>query len=354
MPYSDWMSAYQGRALADMHMPGAHDAGTIRDKVELTAMGSVSNSVTQDLSIRDQLRCGTRFFDLRLKVKDEQVVAHHTTGGQGAYGTKSFDQTIAEVDRWCGRHPTEVVIIRISHTSSDTNVATIIKDSATSNLHTGTGNLCTKTLGEIVAAGGGLICILEQKEFGRLIDQKNGIHAFSKFKDGGANDKGIASCGIYEGTHKLEKVVTNGLKGSYEHNSKHNPGAKDHLWQIYWQKTYKNPWSSTGISQGTKKIATIKNGTVHGGTHAATAHMIKLMNGHQIRSGAHFEDEDYEVGKDGKNKVMWSTTDFRNFMLPNIISYDFVNETTNKLIIDLNTRQRQQHQDVEEEEEALI
>ncbi|MEM9783918.1 MAG: hypothetical protein AAF899_15785 [Pseudomonadota bacterium] len=342
MAFKDWMANYQNRRLAEVHMPGAHDAGTMRDKIELVGTAaSVSNSVTQDLSIRDQLRAGTRFFDLRLKVRNDKVVAHHTTAGVGAYGTTSFDDTIQQVDRWCARHPTEVVILRISHTSTDTNVSRIIRSSVARNgnrggkLHTGTGNLCTKTLGEITGAGGGLVCILEEKTFGASINQAQGIHAFSKWQNGGANARGISVCGCFEGSHKLEKVITNGLTGSYEHNQFHN--SQDHLWQVYWQKTYFNPWHGTGIHLGAKKEATFSKGKMHGGTHAATSHMIHLMNGENLRG------EDYVVGKQGRREVTWSTVQSRNFLLPNIISYDFVNETTNALIIELNKRARLAH-----------
>jgi hypothetical protein len=42
-----------------------------------------------------------------------------------------------------------------------------------------------------------------------------------------------------------------------------------------------------------------------------------------------------------KPKVMYSTQAFRNYALPNIFSYDFVNEETNKVIIRMNDPSRQ-------------
>lgn len=39
-----------------------------------------------------------------------------------------------------------------------------------------------------------------------------------------------------------------------------------------------------------------------------------------------------------QKQVMYSTLDFRNYVLPNVISFDFVNPELNELIIELNDR----------------
>ena len=72
--------------------------------------------------------------------------------------------------------------------------------------------------------------------------------------------------------------------------------------------------------------------------------MIRLMNTHAGDGG-----EDYTVQKEKSHtegffrkkvvdqpKVLMSTLPARNFMLPNIFSYDFVNVVENQKIIDLN------------------
>ena len=84
MAQADWMAAYQGRTLGELHLPGSHDAGTSKDYIDLTAAGTKSNAATQSLTITQQLMAGTRFFDLRLAEHGGKVVAHHTTAGQGA------------------------------------------------------------------------------------------------------------------------------------------------------------------------------------------------------------------------------------------------------------------------------
>src|SRR5215203_4137335 len=144
MAQTDWMAQYQDRRLGDMHLPGSHDAGTTKNFIDKTAGGTDSNAATQDLTIAQQLVVGTRFFDLRLASHKKQVVAHHTTAGQGAYSSTSVDDVLESAAAFCKAHTTEVVIFRISHTSMATNAHQIAKLSGRGALHKGTGNLCDK------------------------------------------------------------------------------------------------------------------------------------------------------------------------------------------------------------------
>ncbi len=344
MALIEWMKNYGNVKLGELHMPGSHDAGTSEKYIDLTMGGSNSNAATQSLTIAQQIGVGTRFFDLRLATHNNKVVAHHTTAGQGAYSKVPVDDVLKDAADFCDQHRSEVVIFRISHTSGKTKADEIAIASAGARLHKGTGNLCLKTLSEITRDGN-LICIFDDAEF--TVDQKKGIHGYSKFKNAG-NDTGIATCGCYSGTHKLDEVICNGLKGQYLHNSQHG-NTHDHLWQVYWQKTYKNPVSSTGIRGGATKGANfnVKDGKAHGGTHAATGYMISLMKGlgnPQAETAYKVQSKETK-GVFSKNvvqpEVMYSTRAFRNYSLPNIFSYDFVNEETNKVIVRMNDKSLQ-------------
>lgn len=96
MALTDWMKLYQNRTLGALHMPGSHDAGTGKDHIDLTTMGSVSNAATQSLTIIKQIEAGTRFYDLRLAEHGNRVVAHHTTVGQGAFSRVGVDQVLKD------------------------------------------------------------------------------------------------------------------------------------------------------------------------------------------------------------------------------------------------------------------
>ena len=295
MALSDWMKQYPNTRLGELHMPGSHDAGTSEGYIDLTTAGTVSNSATQNLTISQQINVGTRFFDLRLASHNKKIVAHHTTAGQGAYSKIAVDDVLKDAADFCDAHRSEVVIFRISHTSGKTKADEIAIASAGARLHKGTGNLCLKTLAEI-ARDGNLICIFDDAKF--KIDQAKGIHGYSKFK-GSGNGAGVATCGCYSGTHKLDEVICNGLKGQFQHNTQHG-NTHDHLWQVYWQKTYTNPLHSSGIETGTKKRAVYnrRDHKVHGGTHASTEFMIGLMKG----LGRNSAKEDYVVEKEESHR----------------------------------------------------
>jgi hypothetical protein len=344
---ADWMGQHQKKRLGEMILPGSHDAGITEKYLDLTIGGSVTNAVTQSLSFRDQLRAGTRFFDLRLSTRGGQVVPQHTTAGLGGYSTRGIDNELAKIDRWCSRHKTEVVIIRVSHTSASTKIDEIITKSCTRSLHKGSGNLCKKKLEDIVKVGGGLVLVLDHEKFGGVINQKKGLHSFAKHKKIPDNPDGLSTCGVYTKTNALHNVIRNGLSGQYIHNTHHS--KNDHLWQVYWQKTYLNPLHARGIQGGTRRHElSEKGGKVHGGTQASTDYMIRLMQGHNDVNlpGKGFQYQKQKTKKKWvglrrkkeitQEKVLYSTEMARRFCLPNIISYDFVNEEVNQLIINLN------------------
>jgi len=289
-------------------------------------------------------------------VNKKQVVAHHTTAGQGAYSKTGVDEVLFRAAQFCRAHPSEVVIFRISHTSAEkTKAHEIAIASGGDTLHTGSGNLAEKTLADI-ASEGNRVCIFDEEKFGPYIDQSKGIHGFSKYTLGSqGNPRGLSCCGCYSRTHELHDVVSNGLRGHYKHNVDHGHRHK-HLWQVYWQKTYVNPVSTTGIEDGTKKDAYYlhQDGTttVHGGTHAATRHMIRLMQGLGRKQGEDYVVQKKETHREGllrrkvtdADQVLYSTLDLRNYSLPNIFSYDFVIEATNRRIVRMNEKNLQANQ----------
>lgn len=350
MPLSYWMDTYQSRRLNQLIMPGAHDAGTAKGHINKTLFGSDSNSATQDKTFWQMLECGVRFFDVRLKVSGNKVVAHHTTAGQGAKSKDSIDESMGRISDWCYGHRSELVIVRISHTGANTRADQIVRASVHEDvLNTTEGNLCAKTVGEITRDGN-LVVILEESVFGASINPKLGLHGFKKHSPGSGNyDRGIMVCGSYKGTHTIGQVISTGLGGQAEHSLYHGAGPNcGHLWQLYWQKTYVNPVSSTGIERGTKKAMSIDDkGKVHGGTHATLDYMINLMLGTAKVDGAYHWDEKTKkksripfVGKTTveRHAGVYLSEAAKSYTLPNIISYDFVDETVNQRIIDLNSK----------------
>jgi hypothetical protein len=364
----DWMGNYPDKTLGEIIMPGSHDAGTYAGGSDLKGFGATAkNSITQTSSIPVQVTEGVRFFDLRLKATGKgvtrKVVAHHTTAGIGAYGSEAVDDILSAVSLWCKVHTSEIVIIRITHTDVKTGIADIVKNSDPGDrLHKSAlnTNLCKKKLSEI-AASGNLVVLLDEKKFSGHIDPTLGLHPFRKFK-GMVTKGGIETCGIYQGGHALDDIVCAGLKGQYEHSQNHHADQHDHLFQVYWQKTYKNPLDSKGIKGGVDKKSVYRpsDGNVHGGTHGATKFLLQKMKNlgspmSDAEERALFKGNptstpktDWKLGKVGgffnKKNVMYSTCAVRQIHMPNIVSYDFTNEETNKIIIGFNTPSLLAHQ----------
>lgn len=97
---SYWQSFIKDDALLrNIAMPGAHDAGT---------NGMIWFCETQDRTVLDQLRCGTRYFDLRPKMKDGKCLIYHGPG----YGAE-LEGILADVSRFIDDNPSEALILDI-------------------------------------------------------------------------------------------------------------------------------------------------------------------------------------------------------------------------------------------------
>ncbi len=127
----DWMTTYyyliKDKLLKDIVIPGTHDSGTavisennavfsrdgrVPDVRGLSKIASkiVPWSKTQDLTIKEQLDIGVRFFDFRVSVEEnnELYLSH------GLRGEKLSDSLKAITDFYeKNKHPKELVIIKV-------------------------------------------------------------------------------------------------------------------------------------------------------------------------------------------------------------------------------------------------
>lgn len=97
---SDWQSMIKDDTLLkQVAMPGAHDAGTA---------GMAWFSETQDRDIAGQLACGTRYFDLRVKMKKGECRIYH-----GPAYSLYLKDILRDVRDFLQANPTECVILDI-------------------------------------------------------------------------------------------------------------------------------------------------------------------------------------------------------------------------------------------------
>ncbi len=325
--------------LKQITMPGSHDA-TIYDGADFTKTGitkymvSRNKSITQSGSIAHQCQLGSRFFDVRLKLADGVVRGYHQTAGQGGVGA-SADKILDDVDDFLRGRASEFVILRISHTSRDTDIVNHVLNHRIANrLYKGTGNVANARIGDL---RGKAICIFDAKKFGfkknRLmkdkasqLSQANGIHAFHKYSAGATYDDGLGVCGCFKGSSSINEVLGNAVQGAEEHACH----ADDHLFFMYWQQTYGNVEANT--KQASIGIKTVKGQPkLTGGTHANTPGMIKLMQQKSALNAA-YRPKDMDP-------ALWQsvvTTRGDRMCLPNVISYDFINAKTSEEIVLIN------------------
>lgn len=97
---SYWQSYIKDDALLrNVVMPGSHDAGTA---------GMPWFSETQDRDIADQLACGTRYFDLRVKEKDGECRIYH-----GPAYSLYLKDILRDVRDFLNENKTETVILDV-------------------------------------------------------------------------------------------------------------------------------------------------------------------------------------------------------------------------------------------------
>lgn len=129
---SNWMKAYDNRSLRQITLPASHDSAMSNVK-DFDMAGSCSvganyaNTRTQKFDIATQLRAGVRMFDVRpiYNHLSGEIYSHHgdTKGDMG--DTKgdmmlgcmghSFDHVLTSIRDFVRDHPSEVVILDLSH-----------------------------------------------------------------------------------------------------------------------------------------------------------------------------------------------------------------------------------------------
>ncbi len=114
---ASWMkSLSDDKKLNQIIMPGSHDSGMaeIHNVPFGTAWMQVPYTVTQAVSIGEQLLCGARYFDIRIRNLNGVLFTYHRTsvlGGEGQSVASIFHQVRVFLETF----PSETVIFKISH-----------------------------------------------------------------------------------------------------------------------------------------------------------------------------------------------------------------------------------------------
>ena len=126
----NWMKGMydviKDRKVQHLVMPGSHDAGMSRISGNLASVGTKPNTQTQGLTIYDQLRVGSRLFDLRVGTvhKNDDISSYgywvmHVNNEKAdvAIGNtgESLDDVIGEVNKFTAENPGEIVFFRVRY-----------------------------------------------------------------------------------------------------------------------------------------------------------------------------------------------------------------------------------------------
>ena len=122
--YPDWMKSVASKLtnlpLNRIPLPGSHDAGSYG--------GITTRSMTQGLSIADQLKAGVRYFDFRFRIDNGEFFSHHGSDESrdnpychykwNEEYEKKRSSIFYQVKAFCNLHPSEIVILNLYDFSS--------------------------------------------------------------------------------------------------------------------------------------------------------------------------------------------------------------------------------------------
>ena len=112
---ANWMQGLPDhRALGNIMMPGSHDAGMSELHHCNPIVGADGSTKTQGGSVGDQLRWGSRYFDIRVDQDHGELVTYHRTSAFGCNG-QPLQAVLDETVQFLQTHPSEFALLKFSH-----------------------------------------------------------------------------------------------------------------------------------------------------------------------------------------------------------------------------------------------
>lgn len=185
---SNWMRdlrrAKPGVRLNAITMPGSHDAGMYR--------GGGDKYVTHTLTIGEQLKAGSRYFDLRISDDEGGLWTWHSTSWGG-----SLPDILADVRDFVDAHSDEIVFLKFRSDDSSDQQSTInlVKRTLGSRLYgndaSPTPNIARQTLDNLHKKGR-VVAAFHKNYPSSMMDKTSGIWRYTDF---GNEDTGDFTAG---------------------------------------------------------------------------------------------------------------------------------------------------------------
>lgn len=140
---SHWMSKVaDNMKITEMSIPGTHDSGALHSIADVAGK-------CQDLTIREQLKIGVRFLDIRLQLVRDELRVVHSFVDQAS----SFSEVMEDIAQFLRENPSEMLIVSIKE-DADAVESTLSFSNAVSRevkpyeSIVAAGNALPETLGE--------------------------------------------------------------------------------------------------------------------------------------------------------------------------------------------------------------
>jgi len=106
-----WMKRLpDSRNINELSIPGTHDSGALH------SIGDVAGKC-QSITIENQLNIGVRFLDIRLQLKNDELVVVHSFVDQRL----SFSKVLYQITRFIKDNPSEFLIISLKEDEQPKN-----------------------------------------------------------------------------------------------------------------------------------------------------------------------------------------------------------------------------------------
>ena len=132
---SDWMADLEDDAsLNSLTIPGTHDSGALHSIADISGK-------CQTLTIREQLKIGVRFLDIRLQLVDNKLKVVHSFVDQ----MTDFEDTLSDMVNFIRNNGSEFLIVSIKEDASpkrsDKEFRAVLEDMLVSNILLPLGSL---------------------------------------------------------------------------------------------------------------------------------------------------------------------------------------------------------------------
>lgn len=325
MPNSSWMrNIPDDTELWGVTMPGSHDAGVsavVNDWKRFPVPSSLY--VCQGQNIAGQLNSGSRFFDMRFELKDNEPISVHETVGIGGWG-ETATSVFTAINAHLQANPTEVIIVRVSHTprAAGARVYALQQQilNSSNRAWTGIGNIAEKT---IQLLRGKAVITYDPKAL--PANSANGAIEFSKYKPNGSAEtaEGVITCGKFPNTTDMNKIDYKAVKRTAEHLS-HGDTTR-HLFMLYWQMTGGNVQANTELT-GPGLWDQLNSNS---GTRNNVPYLLSMLAGWKSGQTASYRNRLLQL-----KRIDYPENDLRQY--PNIINLDFINDDVCETVITFN------------------